>query len=569
VRARGELEVERARPAWRHAVALVAALVYLLLTGLAASPYDDSFFFKRIALHFLAGHGFSWNVADGPVHGLTSQLFGLLAVPLTWLWPNHFVLASKLCLAASFAVLVAVSVRFAARAAVPAPAAGVLLLLAFGTPLALLEPHTGMETSLCLAVLAVALAQIAAFRERASSPRESAGYDVRCALLTALVYTCRPDAALLPALSFVVLQRRNRVSLLRYGGLLAVLMAGLWALFHAYYGSALPLSFYAKTAGLSAFDSELRQAGVPGKIQHLLTFSAFSAPLAWLALRGARGGDARVRALLGASAAFVAYQALLTDEIMGYRARFYLPAIVPLAFAALLGWQQARARTQPAAAFRAWLVWAAGIFLAYALGGVERGRSALEGVPFGAYAAALVLGVLLCDGLRQTPRLSARGATWASIGALAFGAACLQAPRLPHAPLADDAFLRRASAEVTTTRGLFEVARCIAGPETLYHSEIGVPGLVLPDWRVVDLVGLMSNELARHRPPFDEYCLRDRPAVLFLPHKNYRALNAEIRKSACLREYTLAVQDSSSPLYIRSDLSPAFNACRRDAWRVP
>jgi hypothetical protein len=566
VRARGEVEVERGHPAWRHAAALLVVLAYLLLTGLTASPYDDSFFFKRIALHFLAGHGFSWNVTDGPVHGLTSQLFGLLAVPLTWLWPNHFVLASKLCLAASFALLVGLSVRFAVRAAVPAAQAGVLLLLAFGTPLALLEPHTGMETSLCLAVLAVALGQIVLGAERASSPGEGAAYAACSALLTALVYTCRPDAALLPALTFMVLQRRNRVNLLGFGALLALSMGGLWAAFHAYYGSALPLSFYAKTAGLSAFDSELRHAGVPGKVQHLLTFAAFSAPLAWLALRGE---DARVRALLAASATFIAYQALLTDEIMGYRARFYMPAIVPLAFAALLAWPRARARIRPAEAFRAWLVWASAIFVAYALGGVERGRSALEGVPFGAYAVALVLGVLLCDGLRQTPRLSARNATWASIGALAFGAACLQAPRLPRASLTDAAFLRRASDEVTTTRGLFEVARCISGPQTLYHSEIGIPGLVLPDWRVVDLVGLMSNELAQHRPPFDEYCRRDRPAVLFLPHKNYRALNAEIRESACLREYTLAVRDSSSPLYIRSDLSPAFNACRRDAWRVP
>lgn len=566
MRAHGEVEVERVRPAWRHAAALLVALAYLLLTGLDASPYDDSFFFKRIALHSLAGHGFSWNVTDGPVHGLTSQLFGLLAVPLTSVWPNHFVLASKLGLAASFAALVALSVRFAARAGVPAPAAGVLLLLAFGTPLALLEPHTGMETSFCLAVLAVALAPIAQGAERANSAGESAAHDFGCALLTALVYTCRPDAALLPALSFVVLQRRNRASLLRYGGLLALLMMGLWAIFRAYYGSALPLSFYAKTAGLSVFDRELRHAGVPGKIQHLLTFAAFSAPLAWLALRS---GEARARALLVASAAFIAYQALLTNEIMGYRARFYMPAVVSLALAALLGWQKARARIRPTEAISAWLVWAASVFAAYALGSVERGRSALEGVPFGAYAVALILGVLLCDALRPTPRLSARGATWASIGALGFGAACLHAPRWPHASLADAAFLRRASAEVTTTRGLFEVARCIAGPQTLYHSEIGVPGLVLPDWRVVDLVGLMSKELAQHRPPFDEYCLRDRPAVLFLPHKNYRALNEEIRESACLREYTLAVADSSSPLYIRSDLSPAFNACRRDEWRVP
>jgi hypothetical protein len=336
--------------------------------------------------------------------------------------------------------------------------------------------------------------------------------------------------------------------------------------FRLYYGSALPLPFYAKTAGLSSYDSELRAAGLHGKMQHLLTFCAFSAPLAWVALRAR---DTRVSALLVASAAFALYQALVTDEIMGYRARFYAPALVPLALAAILAWGSSAARSGVRAARSAWLVWAACIGVGYLTGFVESGSaSALERVPATAYLAQLFLGVLLYGRVSESPPLSAQAVSFASSGALLVSTFFLRPPHAIRAELDDRAFLRRASAEVTTTRGLFEVRRCLPNAQTLYHSEIGIPGLVLPDWRIVDLVGLMSKSLARGRPPFDDYCLRDRPAALFLPHKAYRALNAEIRASACLRGYTLAVRDSSSPLYIRNDLSAAFNQCRRDPWRA-
>jgi hypothetical protein len=554
----GAALAERAKPAWLYGAALLLVIAYVLLVDLDATPFDDSLFFKRFALHALAGRGFSWNVSDGPVYGLTSQLFALLALPLTWLFRAHFVLACKLLLATSLLAAGAILLRFAARSKVCAADAGLLVLLALGTPLTLLGPHTGMETSLSLALLALAL----------NSILEGDGHAlhaVRCAGWTVLVYSCRPDAALIPALVFVLSQRRNALGLLQYALLLGLQLGAFLILLRLYYGTALPLPFYAKTAGLSAYDSELRAAGAHNKLEHLLTFCAFSAPLAWVA---AQARDTRVSALLAASAAFVAYQALVTDEIMGYRARFYVPALVSLAFAAILAWEPVRARSDLRAARSAWLAWAALLGVGYAARLLEQGHaSALDRVPLTAYAAQLFFGVLLCGRVGKAPWLSARAVTTASLGVLALSALALRGPRWPDAPLDDATFLRRASAEVTTTRGLFEVARCIPGPQTLYHSEIGIPGLLLPEWRIVDLAGLMSTRLALHRPPFDEYCLRDRPAVLFLPHKAYRALNAEIRASSCLRDYTRMVRDSSSPLYIRNDLSPAFSACRRDPWQ--
>ena len=77
----------------------------------------------------------------------------------------------------------------------------------------------------------------------------------------------------------------------------------------------------------------------------------------------------------------------------------------------------------------------------------------------------------------------------------------------------------------------------------------------------------MSNRIALEHPRFDDECRVEAPEIIFLPHKNYVALNREIAQGACIRNYTLAVRRSSSPLYVRNDLAPSFLACARDSTR--
>ena len=275
-----------------------------------ATPYDDSFFFKRVALHALHGAGFSWNVGEGPVYGLTSQLFALCATILTWLFPHYFVLASKVFSAACLVWFADLLGRWAARAGLSAYDAALLLGFTCMTPLTLLAVQTGMETTLCLALVALTLSITL-------NGATSASHGPICAVLTALVYTCRPDAALIPALAFLFTERKTLVAL-RYVVVLGALLGLLLLAFRLYYGSALPLPFYAKSPGFSAFDGELRAAGLHDKFEHLCTFALFGAPLAYI---GGHGRERRGWALLGTSAIFVLYQALVTNEIMGYLAR--------------------------------------------------------------------------------------------------------------------------------------------------------------------------------------------------------------------------------------------------------
>ena len=95
----------------------------------------------------------------------------------------------------------------------------------------------------------------------------------------------------------------------------------------------------------------------------------------------------------------------------------------------------------------------------------------------------------------------------------------------------------------------------------MYHSEMGVPGLALYRMRVVDLAGLLSTDIALHGLRFEERCRAEHPEAIFLPHKNYRALNAEIAASPCFADYVQVVRRSSSPLYVRADLASDFLAC--------
>src|SRR5206468_7387916 len=48
--------------------------------------------------------------------------------------------------------------------------------------------------------------------------------------------------------------------------------------------------------------------------------------------------------LVASAGALALYHALMTNEVMGYHARFYAPALLPLGLAAALAWPDFRAR---------------------------------------------------------------------------------------------------------------------------------------------------------------------------------------------------------------------------------
>lgn len=488
------------------ALAFAGVVSWVLARDLAVTPYDDAYFFARFAHNFLRHGVFAWNVADGPVQGITSQLFQLVATVLVWGFPGHFVIACKALLALCLCGTVWLLARTSAQLAQSNAAGGVIALLALGTPPVLATMCSCMETALALLLVTWSLTWVSSPEQRPAS----------VALRTVLVYACRPDAALIPALAYGVTQLRDRARLLRFVAVLAVVLGACLAVLRAYYGTALPLPFYLKSFMWTPYGDELARQALHSKLEHLVTFAALAWPLFVLALRGARSGSPAL-ALLLAAALFVAYHALTNNEIMGYRARFYLPALIPLALAAASAWPELRARWSLRVLAPVALAWVGLIAIGHRVGLVDPEKEASPSRP------------------------------------------------LPtsFAELSDDAFVARSIGEVRSLRGLAEVARCLPDVAQVYHSEIGALGLVLPDARIVDLAGLMSKHIAFDHPAFDSYCLSDRPEVLFLPHRNYAALNHEIARGACIGQYTRVVERSSSPLYIRSDLAERFLRCAR------
>jgi hypothetical protein len=282
------------------------------------------------------------------------------------------------------------------------------------------------------------------------------------------------------------------------GLLLAVLVA-----LRLYYGTALPLPFYAKQRLFSSYDAQFVALARATGYERLGEFALVGVPLVLLSL--ARR-DRRNLVLVGSAAAFVAYHWFSTIDVMGMHGRFYVPAQPLLAVSAARGIEMLAAR-------------------ASALTRAE--------LPMAALLLAIVGG-------SSASRLNA------------------ERLRIPS----DEDYLVRQAETTTVHRGLDTLRACFGDRLHAYHSEIGLIGLRLLRGKVTDLAGLMSEEWAFRAPgSFDVLCERDSPEAIFLPHRNYAGLNREVTASRCLSRYEKVVSQSSSPLYVRRDLATRFHAC--------
>lgn len=523
-------------PRWSAFAAVAVLVAYVVVRELGHSAYDDSYFFKRFALHAIENGVYAWNLDEGPVHGSTSQLFQLLTTLVASFTKSHFIAAVRvvdgLLLIATSAVLLR-----AAR--------GSVVLLILGNALVLSTVRSNMETALALFVLAWAL--VRELRPSAAARR----HDVGSAAATVLVYLARPDAAAIVGLCAVLLRWFDGRPLRVYAIALIGMMGAVWGACWAYYGSALPLSFHMKTMALHTYGPHIASLRWLVKWPNLLALAFVVAPFLWVLVR-ARAWKTRdaTLALALAGLGFIAYHVASTHEIMGYRARFYVPALVPLGLAAARVWPREGLPLRTVAAFV--LPWGLCAAAAYALDWAPNAAGGpLKALPWPTYAAVVAAVVVALrwpmQGWLVGLPLLAGTVAWLP----------LEAP----AVRSDVEVLTRHNRELTTTRGVFDVARCLAPGSTVYHSEMGITGMVLYRMRVVDMAGLLSLDVATGGLRFEERCAAERPEAIFLPHRSYRSLNTEVTSAACFDDYVRIVDQSSSALHVRSDLATEFRAC--------
>jgi hypothetical protein len=528
----------------RHATRVWLAGYALLLCWFVAQgsdrpPYDDSYFFKRFALNFLDHGVFAWNPADGPVYGNTSQLHQLLVTLITSVTRTRALsvlrVLSALALLVGLACMLASVRRYTARAAA---------LFAFCSPVMLFTALSGMETAFVFAWLALFLWVLGEGRcERHWALAPS---------LVVVLWLARPDTLLLTVPLWLFASYRERSRWLRGLLLIAAAIAICLLAFRLYYGTALPLPFYAKQRAYSPYDPYFLELSRVGTRQRFSVFAWVAAPLVLVALARRDGWNL---ALLLSAAVFVCYHLFTTVDIMGMHGRFYVPVLPLLVLAASRGEALHAGARRRSISAGLYLLLVAALFAAkWPQVGDLHGD---ENLTVAYYTLGTLAAVCL---LALEPRVLAPAAAL-----LLQAAACTVSFEPSRRVLySDRTLLAKHEARYSVYKGLETLRDCFGDAIHVYHSEVGVVGLRFEHGTVTDLAGLLSRDWLFRRVTFDAACQRDRPEGLFLPHRVYRALNQEIQNSACLRGYVRVVEESSSPLYVRADLHARYADCAAD-----
>ncbi|MFT5582701.1 MAG: hypothetical protein ACI9VR_000277 [Cognaticolwellia sp.] len=539
-----EGQPEHSKPWLMWVLGFSAVVAALLLSRGTLPPYDDAFFFGRFAQNLLNHGVYAWNPVDGPVHGNTSQLFQLLVTGVSAAAGPYTVSATRLLLGGCLVVAGVVHGR----------RWGWLTgALTFMGPVALATAVSGMETALVLALGAWFVSALSASpaSDRGSAP-EHPRSKVLPVLLAIALFTARPDTALLTlgSLGLWGLSGERPLALARLtpavaalGGMLAAL-----ALFRVGYGTAFPLSFYLKSGLTEVYDPAFLAISRSSKLRHLAFFGVAVAPLIVLLSRNLR----RSWRLAAPAALFLAYHLVATVDVMGLFARFFAPALPWLGAAAAVNLAEHQARGRPAWVWGGWIGVGGLVAAGVAYGWLpDNDGWAIGRAPPVLYAAAWTAGLVLLVPGRPVIALRGAGILGIAVAAVLAGA---PGPRWRTAEVPTDETLAKALiAETSSWRGLEQLRRCL-GPELhVYHSEIGVPGVLLPESRITDLGGLMNPALALDGVDADAMCLQDQPDAVFLPHRNYTVLNTVLSEGACLTGYTRVVKRSSSPLFVRND----------------
>ncbi|MBN1782343.1 hypothetical protein JW948_14510 [bacterium] len=481
----------------RLPVSLIAALsvacfLKISWSGLGSTTFDDAYMFLRYAKHWIAGSGFSWNLNEGPVYGVTSVLHLFM---VTWArawthWPDPVVLTvlslgMGLISCAALTVLGFITTGNASIKAFWMPLL-VVPCLVFGD---LFQYHslTGMETMLsflCNSVLACLA--VAVVRTRGKTVM---GF---CLLAGYLAFLARPDngiyAMLFPPLFFYASDRAlKRRALFYTAGFILVLCVD--ALIKKMcFGDFLPLPFYAKSGGfyrgylgaqnwnaLRYLFEFLRET-----FPYILVIVGFSSKKTMM-----RTGSVLVPVLL----TFAYFMSV--NQIMGVAARYYFPSV-------------------PFFVLCAWI----------ALDHVPGGGSPAK--PAGAFACRLIIVVLLLI-LNNSASVRTLSVHWWQKTVIGSPRPC--SIQTGSGPGSDET-----PASLGWWPSIEAMDRLLDGfPDqaVIAASEHGFIGSRHPRMTVIDLVGLHDRNIAHHGFSAD-YVFSRKPDMIWFPHSDYSCAVSEM-----------------------------------------
>ncbi len=478
------------------ALSCVAILVAALAWASAFHVQDDAYMFVRYADRFLAEGSFAWNPGSAPAYGATSLLYLFFVTAFRAAIPGQTAVGIAACSALWGAVFLAASYRILRGSSSGAGGRAALvlgfLLLALASRNLVAHFVNGMDTTLAMTVTA-GLVLLWRRWERAPTSRTAA----LLALGGGVAYLTRPDLALfglgIPAVVFLFDGRGVRRRAFAIGAGATALVAATLLACQVGFDSALPLSFYAK--GLDRVYSErfvARYAHMPA--YQLKGFAlAYSPLLVALGLDVARNPlrwwrEARpsTRGLLLTGLGFFVYYRFFVVQVVPFHQRFYHPALP----------------------------------VVLALGGrsVARLVDALR-------ARGIAPLVLRCAGPL---------AVAAALVPLGLAAQRFREERAEGIALEFDMLERFRRQGANFWVGL-DAMRALPTPWTLATTEVGHPGVLLPDAVVVDLAGLNETRIAHAGFDAEWLFATYAPDLIYMPHPDYDRLIAELEGSATFR----------------------------------
>lgn len=522
--------------AWYLVGAGLAVLIGLTPVPLFLSPgdfpdqiLDDAYMYVRYADHLLDGEGVGWNRGGPPTFGLTSLGYLAWVTVVRVVTPGDpfrtLVLAGFIPALFTPVFLLQLAARHVWPTRTLSWALAAMWIGVLQGPLTehLLLTHgfTGMETTFAVFGLACAI-----FTLDALARKTGWSWAILAALATPLIFLLRPDLLPFPLAiagaralcsSDPGHRRQGRRELAIAVLMLTLIAASCWV----YFGVPVPLSFFAKSAGV--YDDAIR-AAYAGAAKH--EFAAFTqrylvlfVPAGLYALAVLLSSWRRTRPLdLGVVvgvAAFLMYHLFFVIPIMHYYQRFFMPALPALAWLAFRGVESAAASiVGGVSAVSRKRLTAAGIILALAI--------TMRAVLPSETLARILPTPLRPDGpggwdtLNMIARLADQGA----------------AAR----------FDVRANYRVKWTQYWFRLDAFSDLPDDLViaTSEVGHVAALNPGKRIVDLSGLNDARLLLHGFDMNAMIERDAPDLIYLPHPDYASLNAALRDSEPFRaEYEI------------------------------
>ncbi len=478
------------------ALLLGAALLLALVCRFTSeSLWDDSYFFVRYSRNLSASGEPSFDPGGGRAFGITSPMHLLVVHLLREAVVEAAVPALLLSSASAGLLLLLLTWRVARLRCRHRSLLALMLLLSSALASGIIGVHmtSGMDTMLAMASVALLIILF----DRAMRGRGT-GAPVAAGVWAGLCLSVRPDLLVLslglPLFALILADgRRERRVALTVGGAALLTVAGLMTAFRWFFGWWLPLSCLVKLPGF--YGGLMARAGLLHSVAEVGRLLAgypllFALPVAGLAIRRV-GASAKLpltdRALVPAGILHLLLVSTMVTQIMGGSCRFQQPVVPVLVLLSAGSLQR--------------LVDSAD---------VPGGLGSVPSLATGLRVLFLVLAAVIALASMQLSLGFAR--------------------RSESGPFCMSLHREYESRWTGYWKGLDAVSR-MPGDLVIAGTELGLPSVMNPDKRILDLSGLNEPSIALGEETQLEALRRVEPDLVYMPHPDYESMIRSIRSS--------------------------------------